>query len=460
MVNGCAECLDKQRAIDRLKDENGRLKQRLRYRERKQQEGFFGSSTPSAKKPVKPNTECSKVEKKRGAKKGHKAHCRQNPGTVDADRVVPVPSDFGNRCPDCSGPLRRKDTRQRLVRECRPIKSEEVVLELPVERCESCRRDWHTRAPSVFPKMLLGNQLLTNAVEMMYLHGIPMGRVCEQLQVSPGALVGALHRLRGIFSEVPKKLIDEYREAPVKHADETGWRTRGRNGYAWLFATPNLSIFQFEKTRSSRVPKAVFGDQPLPGVLLVDRYAGYNKMPCAIQYCLAHLLRDVQDAEKEFPDNEEVKSFVSTVAPLLALAMGLRSQSISDKVFLREASKLKSQIKKAMAGEAQHVAIHRLQAIFTENEERLYHWVEDRNVPADNNLAERDLRPTVIARKTSFGSQSDAGAKTRGTLMTVFHSLKKRTKNPAVHFKEALDILARNPDQDPFQILFPKLHPA
>jgi len=47
---------------------------------------------------------------------------------------------------------------------------------------------------------------------------------------------------------------------------------------------------------------------------------------------------------------------------------------------------------------------------FTENENRLYHWVQDRRVPADNNLAEGDLRASVIARKTSFGSMTDAGA--------------------------------------------------
>ena len=101
---------------------------------------------------------------------------------------------------------------------------------------------------------------------MIYLHSVPLGRVCEQLQVGPGALIGMLHRLAKLLGHVPAKLIELYRQAPVKHADETGWRTSGQNGYAWLFATPTLSIFQFEKTRSGRIAKAVFGDDRLPGV--------------------------------------------------------------------------------------------------------------------------------------------------------------------------------------------------
>jgi hypothetical protein len=268
------------------------------------------------------------------------------------------------------------------------------------------------------------------------------------------------HRLGKVLEHVPAKLIEIYRQAAVKHADETGWRTNGKNGYAWLFATPALSIFQFEKTRASRVPKAVFGDRPLPGVLVVDRYAGYNKVPCAIQYCLAHLLRDVQDTAKEFPDSAEVQSFVATVAPLLALAIGLRAQPIAEDDFQAKAAQAKAQLKKAMEASAEHLAIRHIQEVFTDNESRLYHWAQNRVVPADNNLAERDLRPTVIARKTSFGSQSEAVARTRGILMTIFHTLKKQGGNPSARFKAALDRLARDPTQDPFSLLFPALAPT
>jgi transposase len=35
---------------------------------------------------------------------------------------------------------------------------------------------------------------------------------------------------------IPERLIQEFRQAPVKHAAETGWRTTGHNGYACLFS--------------------------------------------------------------------------------------------------------------------------------------------------------------------------------------------------------------------------------
>jgi hypothetical protein len=296
---------------------------------------------------------------------------------------------------------------------------------------------------------------MANAVAMHYLEGIPMGRICEQIGIGPGSLVEIFHRLARLLVSVSERLIEEYRASAVKHADETGWRTDGRNGYVWLFATDRISLFQFRKSRSAQVAREVFGEKRLPGVLVVDRYAGYNKAPCAIQYCYAHLSREVEDLEKEFPEVTEVKTFVSTLVPLLSQAMNLRTQDISDQEFSRRAGTVKSQIVAVVNSPSKHPGIQHIQDIFREHTDRMYHWATDRRIPAENNLAERDLRPTVIARKVSFGSTSDAGAHTRGVLMSVMQTLKKRGVNPTAHLKHVLDQLAHDMNQDPFPLLFP-----
>jgi transposase len=451
-VNDCPLCLEKQREIDRLKEENVLLMQRLSYRERKDKEGFFGSSTPSSQQPVKANTE--DVKKPRGAKIGHKGFGRKGFSVSDADRVERVDAIVGEVCPFCGGCLEDKGEDSRSVLDLHPVKAQRVVYLQKKKWCRRCGKTFRGEAPGVLPRNLYSNQLMATATTMHYLHGIPLGRVCEQLGVGDGSLVEIFHRMARFFYGVIPNLIQEYRQAPVKHADETSWRTDGKNGYAWLFATLKISLFEFKKTRSSSVPRAIFGTERLTGTLVVDRYNGYNKMPCDIQYCYSHLLREVGDLEKDFADQREIKAFVSTVAPLLALAMGLRGQPISDAQFLLKASEVKGQIKAAMQTPAQHMGIRRIQDIFTEREGRLYHWADNREVPADNNLAERDLRPTVIARKVSFGSQSDAGAHTRSVLMTVAHTLKKRGEDVAARLKYVLDELAKDMSKDPFSLLF------
>lgn len=453
----CEGCFEKQLKIEQLQEEVKQLKAKLRYRERKEKEGFFGSSTPSSKLPIKENTP-EKENKPKGAWLGHKGNGRQRIDEAQADRIEYIPPCVGETCPNCGNMLEDKGYNRRGVLDSQPVKAEKVLYRLHIKYCRRCHKSFQPQAPGVLPRGLYGNQLIATASVMHYMHGIPMGRICEQMGIGAGALVEVLHTLAKLFRSVPQKLIEEYRQSLVKHADETGWRINGKNGYAWLFATETISIFLFKPTRSSKIPKMVLGDEPLPGTLVVDRYAGYNKSPCALQYCYEHLSREVEDLEKEFPDSDEIKSFTSVMVPLLTEAMQLRNQPITDEVFYTKAAEVKDRMIAAVKAPAVHMGIRRIQDIFDENAYRMYHWAEDRRVPAENNLAERDLRPTVIARKVSFGSISDAGAETRGILMTVLNTLKKRKVDVVSHLKNALDQLAYDMTLDPFKLLFPTSH--
>jgi transposase len=287
-----------------------------------------------------------------------------------------------------------------------------------------------------------------------YLHGLTLGRLSTQLGLGQGTLWAALHQLARRLEKVPERLLLEYRRAPVKHADETGWRNDGLNGYAWLFCAALVSLFRLRQSRAASVAQEVFGAKRLVGVLVVDRYKGYNQAPCAIQYCYAHLLREVQDLAKEFPEVTEVLRFVASLAPLLADAIKLRAQALKLSAFRQRALELKLEIKSSIYAPAQHPGIQRIQNIFRENASRLYHWSKSPTIPAENNRAERELRGLVIARKISFGSQSEQGARTREILMSVLHTLRKRTQDVFGTFQSCLDALAQDEKRDPYKLLF------
>ena len=450
----CRECLSKQEEIYRLKDEIKRLKAKLRYQDRQITEGFFGSSTPSSKKPVKnKSTKAAEPKNKGGAKIGHKGNGRASLAKDKADRVEKI--NAASCCPDCGGvDLEMLGERERTVIDF-IVKKEKVVYQLERKRCTACKKVIQAKAPGVLPKNLYSNNLVSHVATEHYLNGIRLGHLERQTGVNIGSLIQAMHQLSGIVEAVPDKLIEEYRQATVKHADETGWSNNGQNGYSWIFTSKDTCIFRFRQSRAGQVAQDVFGNEKLPGVLVVDRYAAYNKTPCKIQYCYAHLLRNIQDLEKEFPDNEEIARFVQASAPLLAEAMNLRSLPICNKKFYQRATTTKEDIIKIMNSQANHFGIQNIQNIFRENSHRLYHWADNRDVPADNNFAERELRPLVIARKVSFGSHSDAGARTRESLMTVLKTLKLRSKNDVrTEFANFLNKYAQNPSIDCFTALF------
>ena len=145
--------------------------------------------------------------------------------------------------------------------------------------------------------------------------------------------------------------------------------------------------------------------------------------------------------------------------------MSLRSLPVSDREFYQDAKRTKQAVLQVVEHSAHHPGIQRIQDIFRRNAERMYRWADDRNGAdgaTENNLAERTLRPTVIARKVSFGSQSENGAKTREILMSVLLTLKQRFSDFQTRFKTALDSLAQNPSLHPYDLLFQQdpSHPA
>ena len=360
----------------------------------------------------------------------------------------------GDHCPDCGAALRRHGWQRRTVVDLLPVKVEKILLLLERKRCPKCRRRFQARPPGVLPKSLYGNALLAHVAEQHYLHGIPLGVIERQTGLPHGSLVQARRQVGRRLEGAIGALVDEYRRAPVKHADETGWRTDGQNGYAWLFATPELSLFRFRRSRSAAVAGEVLGSKQLPGVLVVDRYHGYNQAPVARQYCYAHLKRDAEAAQKDFPDDPQVAAFVQAWVPALAEAMTLRTLGLPRKEFRRRALRLQRRLVALAQRQARHPGIWKLQTVFRDHAHRLYHWARDPTIPAENNLAERDLRPLVIARKVSFGSQSEAGARTRETLMTILHTLKKRRVPVAAALHSALNRLGENPHLDPAPLLF------
>lgn len=450
----CKDCFAKQQRIDELVEENQRLKAQLRYRERKEKEGMFGLSTPSSKAPFKENAAVEKINAKGGALPGHTGHGRKSVTEEAADCVID--RSAGDVCPDCGTPLVPQKETHRTVIDTASGEPKKILYRLHDAECPNCKKRFTAKAP-VLPRSLYGNHFTAQVAVTHYVHGIPMGRICEMTGVNIGSLIDIFHRLGRYCAPVMEVLKERYRQDPVKHADETGWRNDGQNGYAWLFCTAALSIFLFKNTRSSAIPKSVFGEHSLPGVLVVDRYNGYSKLPVTLQYCYAHLLRDLEKLGKDFPDEEEVTSFTGTLIPLLAQAHHLGSQDMSDEEYYRKARKLKRAIMEACRSPAQHLGIRAYQDIFTAHEDRLFHWVEDRRVPAHNNRAERELRPTVIARKVSFGSSSDAGAETRSILMSVLHTLNKGRGKESLEsaFNNVLDKIADNPDIDVASLILP-----
>jgi len=434
----------------KLETENRKLCKELNRRNGK--EGYFGSSTPSSKQPPQTNSTEENREKRGGAKTGHKGHGRKKiHQDMPSEKIVL--DGMPEKC-SCGNTLCLNGYEERSVMDYIPGRTVVKIYCRRKGKCSACGKRYVSPLGGAAPRAFYSNKLLAHAVVEHYIQGHSMGEVSARLNASESALFNAFHLYAELLTPIIDGLIEHFRQSQVKHADETSWKCDGVNGYAWLFTNSSVAVHCFAHARSRSVVDKIFGDKPLPGVLCVDRYAGYNHVKCKVQYCYAHLKRAVDDLGKEFHDDSEVLEFVDLFSPLLSQAMGLRGKKLENDIFLAEALAVKEKILQAVNAEANHPGIQKIQDIFRENDLKLFHWTESQDVPADNNFAERDLRKTVIARKISYGSQSERGRKTRSVIMSILHTAQKNGRDPAATFEKIIGELQSGNRSDLLKMLF------
>ena len=369
--------------------------------------------------------------KKGGGQPGHRGVGRRIFSQAEADetRIAEVSS---STCQDCECLLSRQSSNGRVVYEFERERVKKIYYEIERKVCPGCRKIVSGKVENAFARMSFSNELIVEVAEQHYVLGRTLGQIAERCGLNYATLAESLKQIGKKLEPTLEKLKVDYRQESVRHADETGWRTDGGNGYSWYFGSKKVSLHLFRQTRSASVVREVLGTEQLQGVLVVDRYSGYNRVPCSMQYCYAHLLREMKTLETEFETNEEIKNYTERMKLHLTDAMQLRKRNLTESEYFAQAETIKLKILELSQRQARHPAIRKWQDFFLEKAARLYQWCHSRAIPAENNYAEREIRKVVIARKMSYGSQSEEGAKTRETWTSILQSLKKREKNPRV----------------------------
>jgi hypothetical protein len=229
------------------------------------------------------------------------------------------------------------------------------------------------------------------------------------------------------------------------------WREEGQNGYVWLFATPQGErYYEYDRSRAGAVAKRILGSN-FKGTLVTDFYAAYNDFPGEHQRCWAHLLRDLHELkekhkDKESKHNQEVLEWTGELRKLYdtaqVLVRGPAPPTLRQRQLVYSQSvQATAQLARKYANAKEHAAhpCHTLSKRLLLHLDGLFQFVRQPGLSADNNLAERSVRPVVVMRKVSGGSQSERGSRTRMTLASLFGTWRAKGLNP---FSECLLLLS------------------
>ena len=263
-------------------------------------------------------------------------------------------------------------------------------------------------------------------------------RTLHGVTISTGEIVELHHRLKKQLQPLLDGLKAEIRASPAVQMDETGWREDGLNGYIWAVSTPTIRYYEYHHTRSGTVVKELLGEH-FGGVLGSDFYAGYNIHQGLHQRCWVHYLRDVHDLKEKYPYDGHLFIWARSVKAIYDEAVAWVAKYAESNASPRQ---------QHLARVAQqHVFEQRLWQVCApyvntptpmrtlckrvENFlPELFVFVAVPGVPAQNNLAERSVRPLVVARKISGGSRSPQGSETRMGLASLFGTWIAHSLNP------------------------------
>ncbi len=374
-------------------------------------------------------------------------------------RLSPTPTDVivhaTPTCPHCQTPLDGGRERWRKeVLTLPPVQSARVIHHVYLERtCPGCGR--RVAPPRVSPaergvlggRQRLGIELLAQIAVWRTELRLPIPVIAwglqalHQIEVSEGAIVAGLRRVAAAGQPLVEQVRAAIRASPVVHADETGLREDGANGYLWSFSTPTERYY-VRGTREKTVVDQVLGPA-FAGVLCTDFYAAYDHYAGPHQRCWRHLLADIHDLVKQHPSDAGLRDWADQVHGVYARARRFVATAEPDPAAREreqracEAALLdlcRDHLAPDAAAVPQTVLCRRIQKYLPE----LFTFVAEPGVDSTNNAAERSVRPVVVQRKISGGTRSPAGTSTFTTLQTLFGTWRARNLDPLIACRQLL----------------------
>jgi transposase len=413
------------------------------------------SSQPPSKNPqgFKPNRK-EPTGKKRGGQIGHSGHERK---LYPLEMCIEVIDHYPHRCSKCRSQVSGSSSQiyRHQVVEVPPVQP--IVIEHRFHQmlCTGCgTKNQAPEMAEIISKSGYGSRvaayvgLFSSEYRQSYRQIQKIMQAVFGIEMS----LGTIKNLRTEVSEAVSAAVTEaqkyIQQQPTVGVDETGFKQRngdGQNsaktsGWLWVAVTPLIICFQVILSRASTAAQTVLGDA-FAGFITSDRCPAYNWVDVANrQLCWAHLKRDfIQISERMGASAEIGESLLVQEKLLFNLWHQFRNGKLSRLEFAQAVEPIQTKFSSILLEAASlqidtHEKTPLAKTVRTcrnllKLEVSLWLFVREQGVEPTNNAAERAIRPAVIWRRTSFGSDSVAGSEFVSRLLTVVSSLTLQERN-------------------------------
>ncbi|HVE74177.1 MAG TPA: IS66 family transposase [Mycobacteriales bacterium] len=377
--------------------------------------------------------------RQRGGQPGHPGRHRS---LVDEDRVDRVVVVTPPACRGCgtelgleAAPGDPSDERVQVV-ELPPVRAEVTEYRLAARRCGGCGVVTRAARPaaagggSFGPRLQAVGALLVGRYRLSRREAVACLAELGEVELSLGAVAHLEQATSTALEPVVAGVATAVQQAAAANLDETGWWQGHRRAWLWTMVTEALTLFRLDPSRSSAVVRELLGPK-WAGIVGSDRYSAYRWLPLEQrQLCWAHLVREFRKLatynQHQAPLGERLLDLSTRI---FAIWYRFRAAAIDRPTLLVELAPLQAELRRALEdglAPPHAVVAGALCGNLLDCWPALWTFAHVDGVEPTNNAAERALRPAVLWRKGSFGTQSDHGSRFVERLLTVAASCKQQ----------------------------------
>ena len=336
------------------------------------------------------------------------------------------------------------------------------------------------------PKDLLRNSLLTpslaaSIMNAKYVNGLPLYRISQEFlrndihisrQVMANWMIQCADRYLGILYD---RLHKEMYRFHVLQADETpvmvtkDGRPANSKSYMWIYRTGKsytdtpVILYEYQRTRKSDHPEEFLKD--FKGIMVCDGYSAYRKLDrknpdIIFAGCWSHARRRFTEALKALPKTAQKNAketvdyeAVSRIAAIYHLDNQMEGQPAKVRKMYRQANirplveaffawakeiQSKNQLSRGKTLDGINYCINQ--------EASLKAFLEDGDIPMDNNATESALRSFCLHKHTWKLIDSLDGANASAIIYGITETAKANNLNPFRYLEYVLTVLKDHQD--------------
>jgi transposase len=395
------------------------------------------SLPPSSEHPhAKPVPQKPRSGKKPGGQPGHDKYQRALIPAEQCTRIVALIPETCRRCGTALGGNDPQPLRHQVwdIPEIKPLVTEYQRHRLT---CPGCSASTCGELPPGVPQSQAGPRLVALTGLLMGCFKQSKRRVAlflEQVLNQPcstGWVVKLQNQATAALTPAYEELAAQLPTEPVLGIDESPTKEARAKSWLWTFVASSYTVFALRTTRAASVLQELLTDA-FGGVVNCDRAKMYWNIGRP-QWCWAHLKRDFQ-ALVDHPDQQVKRLGRDLMRPTRELFRHwarCRDGTITRVGMLRLLRPIRQEIdslllRGAFSGNSKLVGMCR--PLYA-HRDWLWTFLDVEGIEPTNNVSERALRPAVIWRKLSFGTQSARGSRFVETILTVVETCHRQSRN-------------------------------